>query len=173
MSSVSKNQEKMYLASKNAEYSVDLRKHQVKASPGLVYLNGGGTRQMSPKKQVERCIDESDPESYRRYKKWQSSRDYNARNRKARNAKKRENMATLRAKQQLDSPTVKAARLAAKEKSAREYRERNRGILAARAAHARALARWGREADKCEAIWLAVRQDRALSDLEAAEFDHE
>jgi hypothetical protein len=46
------------------------------------------------------------------------------RNRKARNAKKRENMAALRAKQQLDSPTVKAARLAAKEKSAREYRER-------------------------------------------------
>ncbi|KAJ7846076.1 hypothetical protein B0H14DRAFT_2584365 [Mycena olivaceomarginata] len=163
MSSVSKNQEKLYLASKNAEYSVDLRNTRSK-----LLLDW-----MSLKKQVERCIDESDPESYRCYKKWQSSRDYNARNRKARNAKKRENMAALRAKQQLDSPTVKAACLAAKEKSAREYRERNRCILAVRVAHARALARWGREADKCETIWLAVRQDRALSDLEAAEFDHE
>ncbi|KAJ7829166.1 hypothetical protein B0H14DRAFT_2594209 [Mycena olivaceomarginata] len=68
-------------------------------------------------------------------------------------------MAALRAKQQLDSPTVKVARLVAKEKSAREYRERNRGMLAVRAAHTRALARWAREANKREAIWLAMRQD--------------
>lgn len=46
-------------------------------------------------------------------------------------------------------------------------------MLAVRAAHTRALARWAREADKREAIWLAMRQDRALSDLEAAEFDHD
>jgi polysaccharide pyruvyl transferase WcaK-like protein len=94
-------------------------------------------------KPIVRRIDESDPDSYRRYKKWAASRAYNERcvpdvvwnlrskvthttnsNREARNAKKRDRMAALRAKQKSDPPTVQAARLAAKEASARKYREK-------------------------------------------------
>ncbi|KAF8145016.1 hypothetical protein K438DRAFT_1992272 [Mycena galopus ATCC 62051] len=132
---------------------------------------------MKAKKQAAPRIDESDPDSYRRYKKWQSSREYNARNKKARNAKKRESMAALRTKQKLDLPTVQAARLAAKEKSAREYRERNRGILAVKAARTRASARCDREAAKDATILLAMRQrhrlENALEDLEPTESDQE
>jgi hypothetical protein len=94
------------------------------------------------KQPLPRRIDESNPESYRHYKKWLASRAYNERcvlgsnspvnliqqtpyrNREAHNAKKRERMAALRAKQKLDLPIVQAARLAAKEESARKYRER-------------------------------------------------
>ncbi|KAJ7230901.1 hypothetical protein B0H12DRAFT_1231865 [Mycena haematopus] len=120
-------------------------------------------------------IDESDPASYRRYKKWRASSDYNDRNREARNAKKRERMAQLRAQQKLDSPIIQAARLAAKEESARRYREKNRETLACKAFIARAEAKKAREEARDAATLLAMRQrnrlDRALWDLEPNEWE--
>ncbi|KAJ7798673.1 hypothetical protein B0H14DRAFT_3492367 [Mycena olivaceomarginata] len=126
-------------------------------------------------------IDKSDPDSYRRYKKWRASREYNERygnrNRETRNAKKRERMAALCAKQKLDPPTVQAARLAAKEESARKYREKNRNILALKAAVARSNVSWERQCALEDARWLAMRQgnrlDHALLDIEPDASDQE
>jgi hypothetical protein len=101
-------------------------------------------------------------------------------------------MAALRAKQKLDPPTFQAAHLAAKEESARKYREkcviyfsgwtranflnsRNRDILALKAASARSNASWARQCTREDATRLAMRQrnrlDRALWDLEPNESD--
>ncbi|KAJ7821557.1 hypothetical protein B0H14DRAFT_3471464 [Mycena olivaceomarginata] len=122
-------------------------------------------------------IDESDPKSYARYRRWRASRDYNERNRGVRNAKKRERMAALRARQKLDPPTVQAARLAAKEESARKYRERNRESLALKAAMARDNVRSQCETKNAEATLLAMcqrnRLDCALWDVEPTESDQE
>ncbi|KAF8214394.1 hypothetical protein K438DRAFT_1956469 [Mycena galopus ATCC 62051] len=90
-------------------------------------------------------------------------------------------MAALRAKQQLNPPIVKAARLAAKEASARKYRERNRAMLATKAFVACTVAR---EQVSCErhhleqqAVELAMRQRRdldvVLEGLEPTESDQE
>ncbi|KAF8122931.1 hypothetical protein K438DRAFT_1996033 [Mycena galopus ATCC 62051] len=128
--------------------------------------------------QNSKKIVESDPASYQRYKKWVASRAYNDRNRDARNAKKRERMAALRAKQQLDSPIVKAGRLAAKEESARKYREKNRSILAIKSFAARAVAREKNLCDRHhldqEAFRLTLQQRRDLDlALEALEPESE
>ncbi|KAJ7794868.1 hypothetical protein B0H14DRAFT_3496592 [Mycena olivaceomarginata] len=84
-------------------------------------------------------------------------------------------MAALHAKQKLDPPTVQAARLAAKEESARKYREKNRDILALKAASARSNASWARQCTREDATRLAMRQrnrlDRALWDIEPNESD--
>ncbi|KAJ7818421.1 hypothetical protein B0H14DRAFT_3473808 [Mycena olivaceomarginata] len=99
------------------------------------------------------------------------------RNREARNAKKRERMAALRAQQKFDPPIVRAARLAAKGESARKYREKNRNTLALKAAVARSNVRWDRQLVKDAAILLCMRQrnclDRALWDLEPTESEQE
>ncbi|KAK6980524.1 hypothetical protein R3P38DRAFT_3235630 [Favolaschia claudopus] len=107
-------------------------------------------------------LDESDPDSVRRYKKWCASRAYNKRNREARNAKKRERMAMLRAKQKHDPPLIRAARLVAKEDSARRYREKNRELLAIKAWAARAQARRDDEVKRKHNRLRAVHQDRRL-----------
>ncbi|KAJ7839239.1 hypothetical protein B0H14DRAFT_2588090 [Mycena olivaceomarginata] len=92
-----------------------------KIPAGCDYLNGLGMgckrrQTTSVGSHLKMCggkvytvIDESDPESYRRYKRWQASRAYHERNREARNAKKRERMAALRAQQKFDPPIVRAA----------------------------------------------------------------
>ncbi|KAF7377214.1 hypothetical protein MSAN_00141100 [Mycena sanguinolenta] len=130
---------------------------------------------MPKKKRIANRIDESDPDSYRRYKKWRSSRTYEARHREARNAKKRERMAALRAKQKMDSPIVQAARLAAKEESARKYRENHRLDIAIRARLARYEAKKARQNAQAADTLLSMRQrnclDRALWDIEPNEWD--
>jgi heterodisulfide reductase subunit C len=103
-------------------------------------------------------------------------------------------MAALRAKQKLDLPTVQAARLAAKEESARKYCEkcvicssgwtctnffnfRNRNILTLKAAVARSNASWERQCAWEDARWLAMcqrnRLDHALWDIEPDALDQE
>ncbi|KAF8210747.1 hypothetical protein K438DRAFT_2011303 [Mycena galopus ATCC 62051] len=90
-------------------------------------------------------------------------------------------MAALRARQQLNPPIVKAARLAAKDDSARKYREGNRAMLATKAFIARTVVC---EQLSCEcqhleqqAVELAMRQRRdldiALEGLEPTESDQE
>ncbi|KAJ7620523.1 hypothetical protein DFH06DRAFT_1341648 [Mycena polygramma] len=83
-------------------------------------------------------IDEDDPESIRRNKRWHSSHSYNRKNRHLRNTKKKERMSTLRAQQALDAPEiVEARRLAAREAS-RKYRDGHRDVLALKAKARRA-----------------------------------
>ncbi|KAF8197796.1 hypothetical protein K438DRAFT_1967356 [Mycena galopus ATCC 62051] len=119
------------------------------------------------RKVVRQGIDQGDRDSLRQYRKWQASRAYNDRNRDARNAKKRQAMAALRAKQKLESPIVQAARVAAKEELTRKYREKNREMLARKALAARATARQAREiADQVarqDSISLAKTQRTALN----------
>ncbi|KAF8191959.1 hypothetical protein K438DRAFT_1762532 [Mycena galopus ATCC 62051] len=130
------------------------------------------------RKVVRQGIDQGDRGSLRQYRKWQASRAYNDRvlrtgslgvnsNRDARNAKKRQAIAALRAKQKLESPIVQAARVAAKEESTRKYREKNREMLARKALAARATARQAREiADQVarqDSISLAKTQRTALN----------
>ncbi|KAJ7932155.1 hypothetical protein B0H13DRAFT_1857288 [Mycena leptocephala] len=70
-------------------------------------------------------VDESDPKSISRYKKWRSSYLYNYYNSAERNRKTRERMERLRAKQALDSPKVKQERLEAKRAAQQRYREKS------------------------------------------------
>jgi hypothetical protein len=117
--------------------SVELTTSQV----GLLFIPALSTD--SPHKMKRRTtthrIDESDPDSYRRYKQWRASKSYNAqyvtcvhtililirlRNRAVRNEKTREHMTMLWARQRLEPPTLQAARLAARQESARKYREK-------------------------------------------------
>ncbi|KAK7048777.1 hypothetical protein R3P38DRAFT_3175022 [Favolaschia claudopus] len=92
------------------------------------------------------AVDESNPDSVRRYKRWCASRAYNER--EIRNAKKRERMAALREKQKNDPLLVQAARQVAKADSARRYREKNRELLAIKAWAARTQARHQAERQK-------------------------
>ncbi|KAJ7191678.1 hypothetical protein B0H12DRAFT_1246256 [Mycena haematopus] len=135
-------------------------------------MKASHTKKKKPATSTNR-IDESDPDSYRRYKKWRASADYN--DRELRNAKKRECMADLRAKQKLDPPIIQAARLAAKEDSARRYRKKNRKLLASKAVIARAESRKACQEARDAATLLAMRQrnalDRALWDLESDEWE--
>ncbi|KAF8156448.1 hypothetical protein K438DRAFT_1986711 [Mycena galopus ATCC 62051] len=142
--------------------------------------------------QNSKKIVESDPASYQRYKKWVASRAYNDwyATLTRRNSfffditvcqqpghpqcEERERMAALRAKQQLDSPIVKAGRLAAKEESARKYRKKNRSILAIKSFAARAVAREKNLCDRHhfdqEVFRLTLQQRRDLDlALEALE----
>ncbi|KAJ6477686.1 hypothetical protein C8R45DRAFT_1101111 [Mycena sanguinolenta] len=84
-------------------------------------------------------------------------------------------MAALRAQQKLDPPIIQAARLAAKEESARKYREKNREYLALKARIARKDAKKARQEAQDAATLLAMRQrnrlDRALWDIEPNEWD--
>ncbi|KAJ7812572.1 hypothetical protein B0H14DRAFT_2605683 [Mycena olivaceomarginata] len=121
-------------------------------------------------------IDESDPDSYRRYKQWRASKSYNAWNRETHNEKTRERMTMLRARQRLEPPTLQAARLAARQESARKYRENHRELLAAKAAASRAAAKSSRQATSAE-LSLRMQQrnrlDRALWDIEPTESEQE
>ncbi|KAF8139536.1 hypothetical protein K438DRAFT_2030523 [Mycena galopus ATCC 62051] len=112
---------------------------------------------------MKSCADEMDPQFFRRYKSWLASRAYNERNREARNQKKRQRMAALRASQNQDLPTVQAARLAAKEESARKYCENNRELLAIKASAARKRAKVHREMSKEDAMLLAMRERDRLA----------
>ncbi|KAJ7794515.1 hypothetical protein B0H14DRAFT_3496881 [Mycena olivaceomarginata] len=122
-------------------------------------------------------IDESDPDYYRRYKQWRASKSYNARNRAVRNEKTRERMTMLRARQRLEPPTLQAARLAARQESARKYRENHRELLAAKAAASRAAARRSRQEAASKEITLRMQQrnrlERALWDIEPTEFEQQ
>jgi hypothetical protein len=147
-------------------------------------------------------IDESDPDSYRRYKQWRASKSYNARyvacvytililiqlrNRETCNEKARERMTMLRARQRLEPPTLQAARFAARQESARKYREKwvrilhvgcqltwhsihsHWELLAAKAAASCAAAKSSCQATSTE-ISLRMQQhnrlDRALWDID-------
>ncbi|KAF8197291.1 hypothetical protein K438DRAFT_1933798 [Mycena galopus ATCC 62051] len=120
--------------------------------------------------------DDTDPKVFCHYKSWLASRTYNEWNREARNQKKRERMAALRASQKHDSPTVQAARLAAKEESPRNYCENNRELLAIKAVAARKRAkRWheiAQEDDMLVAMWQRNRLAHAIHHIES-EHDEE
>ncbi|KAJ7336149.1 hypothetical protein DFH08DRAFT_813393 [Mycena albidolilacea] len=145
---------------------------------GLLFIPAQSTD--SPRKMKRRTtthrIDESDPDSYRRYKQWRASKSYNARNRATRNEKTRERMTMLRARQRLEPPTLQAARLAARQESARKYRENHRELLAAKAAASRAAAKSSRQATSAETslrMQQRNRLDRALWDIEPTESEQE
>ncbi|KAJ7807700.1 hypothetical protein B0H14DRAFT_2609489 [Mycena olivaceomarginata] len=116
-------------------------------------------------------------DSYRRYKQWRASKSYNARNRAVRNEKTRERMTMLRGRQRLEPPTLQVARLAARQESARKYRENHRELLAAKAAASRAAARRSHQEAASNEITLRMQQrnrlDRALWDIEPTEFEQQ
>ncbi|KAF8176872.1 hypothetical protein K438DRAFT_1978911 [Mycena galopus ATCC 62051] len=108
--------------------------------------------------------DPSDPKSVAHYKRWVSSHEYNSRNRVARNAKTRERMAKLRAKQADDPPEVQERRLEAKRVAQKKYRENNRRFLALRARCGRQVKSFRREEPKRLAFKRAAFEHRTLED---------
>ncbi|KAJ7920664.1 hypothetical protein B0H13DRAFT_2319195 [Mycena leptocephala] len=107
-------------------------------------------------------VDESDPKSIARYKKWCSSYLYNYYNGAERNRKTRERMTRLRAKQASDSPKVKQERLEAKRAAQEHYREKNRAILAQKSRCRRRVQTYRREQAKTQAFRRAGREGAAL-----------
>ncbi|KAJ7880189.1 hypothetical protein B0H13DRAFT_1891906 [Mycena leptocephala] len=107
-------------------------------------------------------VDESDPKSIARYKKWHSSYLYNYYNSAARNRKTRERMARLREKQTLDSPKVQQERLEAKRAAQQRYREKNRALLAKKSRYRRRSQGYRREEAKTKALKRAGRERATL-----------
>ncbi|KAJ7761168.1 hypothetical protein DFH07DRAFT_957246 [Mycena maculata] len=128
---------------------------------------------MPPPRTIPPTVDDSDPESIRRYNKWYSSFLYNDR----RNDLKRERMRTLRLEQALDSPKVQAARLEAKRASAAKYREKHRERLAMLAKNRRNVRKYRKKANELKAQRRARLEDKALEaaivDLEPMESEEE
>ncbi|KAF8215192.1 hypothetical protein K438DRAFT_1955174 [Mycena galopus ATCC 62051] len=119
----------------------------------------------------------SDAQSVARYNKWYSSITYNDRNSTQRNAKTRERMARLRAKQALKSPEVQQRHHDAKLEAQRKYWEKNRKRLALKARCHQQVRSFRRGEGQLWAFKRAALEDStleaAIKDLEPEEDDKE